>query len=274
MKKDFKTYLSKDYPSFNLDGYFYQLIKNRTLVETPHGHDFFEIALFIKGSAAHNIDGEKHFINEGQFVFLNPNNVHYFEGQSDDAYVFSLSILSEKLAKFFSTIDYTPVFTRIYNVKSKRVIKEIERLPTMAKPRQKLIINTIITDLLTEAILSDSNENTNVPATLQIAIEKIRRPEHIGGGVENLAKLAGYSRMHLGRLTKAYYGKSPIGLLQDIKMSLATEYLEKTSFSVEKIAELVGLSSVSQFHSAFKRKFGCTPNAYRKQAKSDIIATI
>ena len=274
MKKDVKIYLSKDYPNFNLDGYFYQLIKNRTLVETPHKHDFFEIALFIKGNAVHNVDGESYAITEGQFVFLNPNNTHHFESQSDKTYVFSLSILSEKVAKFFSTLDYTPIFTKIYTVKNARVIKEIERLPTMQKPRQKLIVNTIITSLLTEAILSDSTENANVPLNLQIAIDEIRRPEHISGGVEKLAKLAGYSRMHLGRLIKTHYGKSPINLLQDIKMSLATEYLEKTSFSIEKIAELVGLSSVSQFHSAFRRKFGCTPNAYRKQIKSTITATI
>ena len=105
-----------------------------------------------------------------------------------------------------------------------------------------------------------------------LAIEKIRRPENIAGGVEKLAELAGYSRTHLGRLIKSHYGKTAVQLLHDIRMSLALEYLEKTSFTIEKIAEYIGLSSLSQFHSSFKKYYNCTPSVYRKQ-KQQIITT-
>ena len=146
------------------------------------------------------------------------------------------------------------------------------RLPTVLHNKQKLLINTIIADLFSEIIKNEPLKNNVTPDNLLVAIEKIRRPENISGGVEKLAELAGYSRTHLGRLIKNFYGKTAIELIHDIRMSLALEYLEKTSFTIEKIAECIGLSSLSQFHSSFKKYYDCTPSAYRKQRQSIILS--
>ncbi len=265
MNEQVLTYHSNEYSPFDNDGYLYQLIKNRTLVSIPHRHDFFEIVFVLQGNATHNVDGVSTEIKQGQVVFLAPSNVHYFEKQSHNLDVFCLSILSEKFAKFLSAFDFAPVYGKNYTLKNPQLQKEILRLPTMLAQRQKLLINAIVTDFFSEIIRSEPIENAGVPRNLQAAIEQIRRPEYIGDGVEKLAELAGYSRMHLGRLIKRHYGKTPVALLHDIRMSLAAEYLEKTSFTVEKIAENIGLSSLSQFHAAFKKRYGCTPYAYRRQ---------
>lgn len=261
-------YYSKDYESFNSDGYLYKLLKDVTLTNHKHSHDFFEIIVFLQGEAVHNVDEELHTIKEMQFVFLKPINVHSFEKQSDSLYVFNLSVLSEKFAKFISAFDFNPIYGKVYTLKNAKIFNEILQLPSVPQNKQKLLINTIIADLLSEVIKNEPLKNNVTPDNLLVAIEKIRKPENISGGVEKLAELAGYSRTHLGRLIKSYYGKTAIELIHDIRMSLALEYLEKTSFTVEKIAEFIGLSSLSQFHSSFKKYYNCTPSTYRKRQQS------
>ena len=110
--------------------------------------------------------------------------------------------------------------------------------------------------------------NNIVPQQLLLAIDSFRKPENINGGVAKLAELSHYSKMQLCRLIKKYFGKTPIDLILDIKMNLAKEYLEKTSYSIEKIAYDIGFSSVGQLYSVFKKQHNCTPSKYRKNFRT------
>jgi len=249
----------------NQTGYYFQLIKDRALTSTKHKHDFFEMFFILNGQATQYLDGKRIVIHAFEFMFLSPENVHYFEESSDDIFVLSLSITADRFTKLLSAIALEPVYGQIYKSKNKHITKEILRIPTVLGAEQSLFMNAIMTDLFAEIIRSNQPFGDTAPHTLLSAIEKFREPENIGGGVERLAKLAGYSRMHLSRLIKKHYGKTPIDFICDIRMRLAIEYLEKTSYTIAVIAERVGFTSLSQFHSVFKRYFHCTPNAYRKQ---------
>ena len=273
MKETTPIYQSKDYPNFHDAGYFYQLIQNRLLTNVAHRHDFFEIALLLQGNAVQNIDGASAPMQALQFTFLAPQNAHYFEKQSESIYVFSLSVLSEKFTKFLSAFEFSPIYGKVYDCKDKTLIEEILQLPANVGKRQKFAIHSILTKLFFETLSEPLLKNDAVPLHLQLAIEKIRQPNFICGGVDQFAELAGYSRMHLGRLLKKHYGKTPIAFLQDVRMSLAAEYLQKTSFTLDAIASRIGFSSLSQFHAAFKRQYGCTPHAYRKKKTSALVTT-
>ena len=268
------VFYSKDYQNFNSDGYLYQLIKNRILVNTPHRHDFFEIVFILQGNTRQNVDGASIDMQQAQFMFLHPNNTHFFEKQSGDLHVFCLSVLSEKFSKFLSAFEFAPVYGKVYTCKNATVMKDMFILPASLLYRQRLIIQSILATLFSHAIRETPIESAAAPPHLQLAIEKIRRSENIGGGVEKLAELSGYSRMHLGRMIKKYYGKTPAALLHDIRMNLAAEYLQKTSFTIEAITSLVGFSSPSQFHAAFKNRYHCTPSAYRKAKLSELTFSL
>lgn len=258
------TYRSCDLANFHLQEYLYQLIQNRALTDLPHNHDFYEIIFVLRGHAVHNVDGVTFRLEENQLMILQPKNIHYFERQSAQLEIFSLSLLPKKLEAFLSAYDFTPAYAKIYEVQNQSLRKEIRGLPTKTSVEQKNSVNTIITDFLTGIIRTDLLTDKAIPQHLQAALKEIRKPEHLSGGVEEMAKLAGCSRVHLCRLTKKYYHQTPLGLLHNIRMELAAAYLESTSFTIETIAELIGLSSVSQFHAAFKKHYRCTPNDYRK----------
>jgi AraC-like DNA-binding protein len=44
---------------------------------------------------------------------------------------------------------------------------------------------------------------------------------------------------------------------------IAKDLLQKSNYSLKRIAEDVGLQSVQYFHSVFKRHFKCTPAEFR-----------
>ncbi|NIB41603.1 AraC family transcriptional regulator [Pseudomaricurvus alkylphenolicus] len=59
-------------------------------------------------------------------------------------------------------------------------------------------------------------------------------------------------------------GKSFQELLDDVRISVSTEYLTTTKLTIEEIAARVGYSDAAAFSNAFKRWKGVSPLAYRK----------
>lgn len=268
------TFFSKNYPAFNETGYYYQIIQERPLTKIKHKHDFFELFFLMKGHATHNFDEKIDVVNEYEFVVLSPENTHYFETQSNDIFVFSLSVTPECFSKFIAAFGVSPVYGKAYKVKKQSFVHEILRIPSALGNTQTHLLNAILSDLFSEIIRNNPYKNEELPSALQLAIDKFRKSENIGFGVEKLAALAGVSRMHLGRWIKKYYGKTPVAFIHGLRMQLAAEYLEKTSYTVEHIAQILGLSSLSQFYAAFKKQFHCTPNAYRKQKYSALLTKL
>ncbi|HRM94452.1 MAG TPA: helix-turn-helix transcriptional regulator, partial [Alicycliphilus sp.] len=52
-------------------------------------------------------------------------------------------------------------------------------------------------------------------------------------------------------------------IIDDVRASLAAEYLKTTKMTTEDIAALVGFSDAANFRRAFKRWTGKTPSEYR-----------
>jgi AraC-like DNA-binding protein len=62
-------------------------------------------------------------------------------------------------------------------------------------------------------------------------------------------------------------GMSFTAVVSQVRLSLAAGHLVENKLAISEIAFLLGYSSLSAFHRAFKRAHGCTPAAYR-QARS------
>ncbi|MET4220764.1 AraC family transcriptional activator of mtrCDE [Bradyrhizobium sp. LB7.2] len=82
------------------------------------------------------------------------------------------------------------------------------------------------------------------------------------------AQLANMSRATLARQFQEKLGRSPSDLLTDIRMTLATNELRKSSISTGAVAEAVGYLSEAAFQRAFKSHMGITPAQWRKAAQT------
>jgi len=58
-------------------------------------------------------------------------------------------------------------------------------------------------------------------------------------------------------------GVSYQGIIDDLRRSIATEYLENTRLQIEEVAERVGFADATSFRKAFKKWTGHAPSVYR-----------
>jgi hypothetical protein len=64
---------------------------------------------------------------------------------------------------------------------------------------------------------------------------------------------------------KATFGKTPLGVLAEMRMNYAKQYLIRTNYDIQTIAKLVGFSSEIYFSNCFKQYVKVSPRHYRKQ---------
>jgi len=80
-----------------------------------------------------------------------------------------------------------------------------------------------------------------------------------------VAKNFGMSARTFARHFRSATGDSPLGYLQQLRISAASRLLEDTHLNVETVAMRVGYHDLVHFRTLFKRQTGLTPTAYRQR---------
>jgi AraC-like DNA-binding protein len=80
-----------------------------------------------------------------------------------------------------------------------------------------------------------------------------------------LSRKSGLNDFKLKKGFKELYGTTVFGYLHDLRMAKAQEMLRETERPVAEIAECCGYAYVQSFSTAFKNRYGITPEKYRKR---------
>ena len=83
--------------------------------------------------------------------------------------------------------------------------------------------------------------------------------------LKNIAKSVYVNEKYLGRLFIKETGKSFNTYLNDIRIINAEKLLKTTNKTITEIAYETGFNSASYFNKSFLKRFGITPNSYRKK---------
>jgi AraC-like DNA-binding protein len=75
------------------------------------------------------------------------------------------------------------------------------------------------------------------------------------------------SPFHYHRLFRATYRETPHEFLTRRRVELAKELLTSSDLRVTQICLAVGYSSLGTFSSRFRQHVGCSPSAYRREAR-------
>lgn len=86
--------------------------------------------------------------------------------------------------------------------------------------------------------------------------------------IEQLAGILGKSVPYISRVYAQNSGTTIKDTIITLRMEKAKELLEKRNLSIHEVALLVGFSSTSYFHKAFKKATGVTPKEYQENANS------
>lgn len=81
--------------------------------------------------------------------------------------------------------------------------------------------------------------------------------------VEQIARAAHFTAAHFSREFRRAFAETPHHYLLSRRLERAAALLANTDYTVTRVCELVGLSSLGSFSTAFRRGYGASPTAYR-----------
>lgn len=84
--------------------------------------------------------------------------------------------------------------------------------------------------------------------------------------VADLADLVGLSRAAFAKRFKHLVGQSPVTYLTWWRLTVAGQLLRSTDLLLAQIADRIGYATEYAFAAAFKREYGVTPGAYRRNS--------
>ena len=111
-----------------------------------------------------------------------------------------------------------------------------------------------------------------IPTTLKEESRKNKIEKFINENYDNvnlnaemLEKHLNLSKRQLARIMTEYYGVPFSKFLVKYRLARAEKLLIRTNLSLEKIAGHIGYETVTGFYLAFKKEYGMSPGAFRKQ---------
>ena len=107
-------------------------------------------------------------------------------------------------------------------------------------------------------------DNKIIESVYEYMQENYDKDISLGEAAEYVHVSQSYLSLYFKKVTK----KNFIDCLTEIRMKNAIKLLNETSYSIERICDMVGYKNLSHFRNVFKRYFGITPAKYRKQGKS------
>lgn len=104
------------------------------------------------------------------------------------------------------------------------------------------------------------------------AVDYINSHLHEPINLYDLANAVHISGFHFHRIFKAFLGESPGEYIQRLRLEKAVFKLQTTQLTLSEIADHTGYQSPHALSKAFKKRFGISPSAYRKQPSDLTIA--
>lgn len=107
-------------------------------------------------------------------------------------------------------------------------------------------------------------------AKLRMARDRLLADLRDPPDLEALAREVGLSAKRLNRGFRAFHGSTVFAYLRDMRLDAARQALEAGSpMPLKQLAWELGYGQVSNFVTAFRRRFGVTPGSYRLEKEED-----
>lgn len=250
---------------------FHVFIYNKTESASGlHQHDYYEFTLVLTGRYYQEINGKRVLLERGDFVFI-PLGSHH-----QSFYEFGATrILNVGISKRFFEQHYLAllpcyfVASQAYRANS-AFMTYVETVIASLNFRESGLDEFIevVTFYIINRLRHHREEQVidDTPQWLKTTVEAMHnKTQFAENALENMVRLSGKSQEYLTRSTQRYYSKTPMQIINEIRINFAKKQLEMTNYSVTDIAWESGYSSPSLFIKTFKKMTSFTPNSYRKR---------
>lgn len=250
---------------------FHVFIYNKTESVTGlHQHDYYEFTLVLTGRYYQEINGKRVLLERGDFVFIPVGSNHQSFYEFGATRILNVGISKRFFEQhYLSLLPFCFVASQVYRANS-TFLTYIETVIASLNFRGNGLDEFI--EVVTFYIINrlrhyrEEQVYDDIPqwlkATVEIMHDKTQFGEH---ALENMVRLSAKSQEYLTRATRRYYSKTPMQIINEIRINFAKKQLEMTNYSVTDIAYEAGYSSPSLFIKTFKKMTSFTPNSYRKR---------
>jgi len=239
-----------------------------------HCHDFFEIEIIADGEAEQNLNGKIYPLSKGSAYILRPTDFHSIEIKKP---VTLYNIMFDEILLSDSSIfDYfnspTEYCAELDGNQLDIILSQIQAL--QYETQQKLPMENIIKKNLLECIMiniirkstSPKTESNDIP--LRSALSYINLNFKNNLNLNECAKVVGFTSAYFSNWFHKNTGKTYIEYVNSLRLTEAKRLLLTTNYSVTEICFASGFSSLSGFLKEFKKQYGITPSAFRKNLES------
>lgn len=251
-----------------------------------HKHSYLEVMTVLNGSVTHRVNGTDVKLDAGDILFMNKHTEHSvgITGVGDiavnislsDSFVSSVfadlggtsffSILSENAKPggngcylHFSTAGVTAVENLIENI-------IIELLDGGGDAIASKYVEILLRYLSRESdkLLVGGDAPQDKRSVRMRAITEYISSSYMTATLAELSHRLYLCTPYLSKSIKEYFGKSFTELVVDEKMRRAEALVVRTDMNIGDIISTVGYENESYFHKEFRKRYGCTPLALRK----------
>ncbi len=182
----------------------------------------------------------------------------------------SSSLAEKKLARIFRQTDFWfGQDSQDIHTLMKQLFFELEHRYTGYSIQAEILLKQLIIKLVRNYEgRMETNSCTDAPNLFDnkyLIIEECFLYEYRTLTLDALSARLGLGIRQTERLLKLHYGKTFLQKKTEARMSAASILLQNPSLSVTQIAEDTGYSCVEHFSASFKRYYGQSATAYRKQ---------
>ena len=255
----------------------------------PHKHNYVEIMIVLRGSITHVIDGGDATLSTGDILFLNSHVSHAIKETGKDDLgvniIMSKAFISALYPELCDTVfsDFIRETNRedgigIYLHFKTGGNRQIENLTenilyelTEYQSNGAILSKTVSLlfhylslkskELLCDGSITQSKENQRRVQILAYVNDNYRTAR-----LTELAEKLDISVPYLSKIIRTGFKRSFKELLVERRMEKARELLTETAVPIGQMIRSLGYENESYFHREFKRRYGLSPLAIRKQA--------
>lgn len=245
-----------------------------------HKHDFFEIVYANgNGTVDHVINGSKHQFGLGDLCVMKPYDAHYFTNYKEkfvhrdvlirtDLFKESCDFIDQDLYdKILNSSEAIYVKLNSSDIESlEKHIREMNNCLLYSQPKQtrRALENMLVVKLLEKVIINMYKVSREYPTWIEMVLQRFDAIEYVKGGLTEILKDINYDRSYVCHAFKKYMGCSMSAYLLKVRLDIAASLLSTTDYTIEAICETIGLTGITYFSVAFKKKFGVSPGAFRR----------
>lgn len=146
------------------------------------------------------------------------------------------------------------------------ILNELKQAKILSGKLKEIFMESRILEILYKSLAKnepnfDMGESKYLLKAKNILLDNLQNPPSI----KELAHLCATNEFRLKKEFKAYFGTTIYAMLQDERLKIAKELLEKDDISVNEAAKMVGYHSLSHFAKIFREKFEILPTQLRRK---------